>query len=159
VGIVQRQITGESVYRAIEADGIPLIRQQWFTFDDDGKPVGACLLGTAALNLHVAGNEDYSVNDNDSLLNQLNAHNVSEYSPWYDPSNGIRLGNTIINWFDKTDRDQERNSVYLSGIATATHGRDGYPYVLQTHEEIMAMVKDILTPVWNTTFVVDSYEF
>jgi hypothetical protein len=158
VGIVQRQITGESVYRAIEADGIPLIRQQWFILDGDGKPVGACLLGTAAFNLHVAANTDQHTNFGDSLEEQLNQYRIPIDSPWKGEDG--RIASAIISWFDKTDHSKPRiDKVYYGGRATKTHGADGYPYLLQTHEEVMAMVKDILTPVWDTTFTVDSYEF
>ena len=160
MGVIQRRITGESVYRAIEADGVPLIRQNWFDIDPaTGLPVAACLLGTAAMNLHVAAHNDYAKNYGEGLLDQLNKFRVPEDSPWVGKSRVV-VGDAIIEWFDSDDRSKPQDSeVYNNYKNTETHSRNGYPWLLQTHEEIMNMVHDLLQPLWNEEFVVDSYEF
>jgi hypothetical protein len=152
MGVIQRKITGESVYQAILANGVPLIRGRWFDTDVSGKPVGACLIGMAALNLHVAANSDFATNTGDSLVDQLDRFALPETNKWYDDNSDNLIGSAMVNYYDAYATDPNTGRVALED--------DGYTYKWKVpDDEIPQFLREILEPVWNETFTVDSYEF
>jgi hypothetical protein len=144
MGVIQRRLTGESVYQGIIANGLQPLREEFYDYGGDGKPVAACIIGMAAYNLHAAADNDYATNFRANITDQLNNFTVPSHSRWRVPYNE-GIGDTIIHWTDKlaeTGKQEDANGGYLL-----------------SWDECIAMAKELLTPVWNTEFIVDAYEF
>jgi hypothetical protein len=63
----------KEIYDALDKNGFEHLRGTWFEGWNDGKPVGACVLGQAALNLNVVADygDNHEVHDDDPFDNLL----------------------------------------------------------------------------------------
>lgn len=136
--------TIKEIYDAIILKGdIEHLRDDWYTVDSNGKVVGACILGKGAFNLNILASidgydeirglpqEEYQLDDftQYSLLNQLNRFCVINRK-WYKEYKYV--GDTIVWWNDARVNDSETG-----------------PYILRTYKEILAMVFDVLSPIFK----------
>ena len=152
-----RTYTVKEVFEAIKKNGFEHLRDEWTSYGYNGKPVGACVLGQGALNLNVPPSNDNDVHDSPfiedllsnatdydeqekianvydeletkyNVVTQLDRFQVKETSKWYQVGRST-CGHAIVHWNDAVDyEDNDRH------------------YVLETYEEVVDMVFDVLKP-------------
>lgn len=160
------ETTLKDVFTAIEQNGLDHVRGEWINFNEDGKPVGACVLGQATINLNVIpfsliDDEDFSRvlfdgvddayfeskefdeymynTDAHSLLTQLNTFKIPQDSPWVYGEG--YLGEVIIYWNDKREYDM------LGG------------YTLKTYGEVVEMCREVMTPFFDEKITLMAYVY
>lgn len=161
MGWVTKTVTGREIYEAIAKDGFNVLRGDWFSTDEQGKP-RACLLGGAAINLGVyahAHQEDEAAEGRKGIQEVLDREYVQD-TKWLETihleSSFVSISTAIINNFDKTIWN--RSELIPGRQYEQVPGHVNAWYAL-TWDESLEMCKDLLTPVWDKSFTIDVFDY
>jgi hypothetical protein len=147
-----KTFTVREIFEAIKKNGFEHLREQWYSFNNDGKAIGGCVLGQAALNLNVPADSDTSGDLTSNLWAQLNQFDTPE--KWIDsmyPMNTRVAGKAIVYWNDHRVIDPETG-------ANVTDA-DGYVWTLPTYNDVVEMAREVLEPHFDETIKLPHVEY
>lgn len=153
----------EDVYEAIKKNGLNHLRQSWIMVDKNSKPIGACVLGQAAINLNVVPSENEDAYDF-KLRKLFEKYRGEDHTSWENPARILNVFANLsgryslisqLNRFSvgkRNPRFHDESSkvgdtiVYWNDAIKLDDGGFGVYYLVETYEELVEIAYDLLKP-------------